>query len=170
MPCRFPGPHPRGKFRGIWPGGVSRPIPKVEVEGDLVQVHTQGGSLGGSGQGGLQAYTQGGSWGGSGPGPHPRGKLRGIWSRPTPKVEVEGDLVQAHTQGGSWGGSGWGVCLLQGVSDPRGVYSRGHACSQGGVCSWGFCPGGGCGDPPPPWRLLLQAVRILLECILVSSN
>ena len=21
MPCRFPGPHPRGQFRGIWPGG-----------------------------------------------------------------------------------------------------------------------------------------------------
>ena len=53
--CRFPGPHPRGKYRGIWPrGGVSRPTPKGEVEG------------------------------GSGPGPHPRGKLRGIWSRHPP--------------------------------------------------------------------------------------
>ena len=70
-------------------GGVSRPTPKGEAEGDLVQVHTQVGS-----------------WGGSGSGPHPRGKLRGIWSRPTPKGEVEGDLVQAHTQGGSWGGTG----------------------------------------------------------------
>ena len=47
------------------------------------QAHTQGGSLGGSGRGGS-------------PGPHPRGKLRGVWSRPTPKGEVEGDLVQAH--------------------------------------------------------------------------
>ena len=104
MPCRFPGPHPRGNFRGIWlgegrspgphPRGKlreiwSRPMPKGEVEGDLVQVHTQGGS-----------------WGESGPCPHPRGKLRGIWSRPTPKGEVEGDLVQAYTQGESWGGSG----------------------------------------------------------------
>ena len=35
MPCRFLGPHPRGKFRGIWPGGFSRPIPKGGVEGDL---------------------------------------------------------------------------------------------------------------------------------------
>ena len=52
------------------------------------QAHTQGGSLRGSG------------WGGS-PGPHTRGKLRGIWSRPTAKGEVQGDLVQAHTQGGS---------------------------------------------------------------------
>ena len=30
MPCRFPGPHPGGKFRGIWLG---------------VQAHTQGGKL-----------------------------------------------------------------------------------------------------------------------------
>ena len=56
------------------------------------QAQTQGGSLGGSGWGGLQAHIQGevegdlvqahgqgGSWGGSGPGPHPRGMLRGIW-------------------------------------------------------------------------------------------
>ena len=48
MPCRFRGPHPRGKFRGIWPGGSpgshprgklrgiwSRPTAKGEVEGDL---------------------------------------------------------------------------------------------------------------------------------------
>ena len=25
MPCRFPDPHSRVKFRGIWLGGVSRP-------------------------------------------------------------------------------------------------------------------------------------------------
>ena len=46
---------------------VSRPTPKGEVEGDLVQAHTQGeveGDL-------VQTHTQGGSWGGSGPGPHP---------------------------------------------------------------------------------------------------
>ena len=47
-------------------------------------------------------------WGVSGPeggssGPQPRGKLKGIWSRPTTKGKFEGDLVQAHTQGGSWG-------------------------------------------------------------------
>ena len=40
----------------------------------------------------------------SGPGPHPRGKWRGIRSRPTPKGEIEGDQVQAHTQGGNWRG------------------------------------------------------------------
>ena len=39
------------------------------------------------------------------PGPHPRGKLRGIRSRPTPKGEIEGDQIQAHTQGGNSGGS-----------------------------------------------------------------
>ena len=38
-----------------------------------------------------------GGWGP--PGPHPRGKLRGIRSRPTPKGQIEGDQVQAHTQG-----------------------------------------------------------------------
>ena len=35
------------------------------------------------------------------PGPHPRRKLRGIMSRPTPKGEIEGDQIQAHTQGGN---------------------------------------------------------------------
>ena len=63
---------------GSGPGGVSRPTPKGEVEGDQVQAHTRGGN-----------------WGGSGPDPHPRGKLRGIRSRPTPKGEIEGDQVQA---------------------------------------------------------------------------
>ena len=38
-------PISKGKFRGIWPGGgVSRPTAKGEVEGDLVQAHTHGGS------------------------------------------------------------------------------------------------------------------------------
>ena len=49
----------------------------------------------------VQTHNQGESQGGSGPGPQPRGKLRGIWSRPTTKGKVEGDLVQAHTEGGS---------------------------------------------------------------------
>ena len=41
------------------------------------------------------------------PGPHPRGKFRGIWSRPTAKGEVEGDLAR-------------GGCLLWGVPVPGG--------------------------------------------------
>ena len=60
MPCRFPGPHPRGKFRGIWPGGGSpgphprgnlrgiwsMPTPKGELEGDLAgRVLAPGGCL-----------------------------------------------------------------------------------------------------------------------------
>ena len=37
-----PGPHPRGKLRGI----RFRPIPKGEIEGgDQIQAHTQGGKL-----------------------------------------------------------------------------------------------------------------------------
>ena len=89
MPCRFPGPHPKGKFRGIYlaRGIWSRPTTKGEIEGDLVQAHSQGGS-----------------WGESGPGPHPRGKLRGIWP---------------------------GGCLLR----------------EEGVCSRGCVV---CGDPSPP--------------------
>ena len=44
-----------------------------------------------------------GTWsrGEDSPGPHPRGKLRGIRSRPTPKGEIERDQMQAHTQGGN---------------------------------------------------------------------
>ena len=96
-----------------------------------------------SGGGVLQAHTQGGNWGGSGPGPHPRGKLRGIRSRPTPKGEIDGDQIQAHTQRGNWGGS-----------DP-GPHPRGKL---RGIRS----------SPPPLRRPLLRAVCILLECILVS--
>ena len=67
------------------------------------------------------------------PGPQPTGKFRAIWSRPTAKGEVEGDLFQVHTQGGSWGGSGWGGvcswgwgwCLVQGVPAPGGCLLRG---------------------------------------------
>ena len=47
MPCRFPGPQPRGKLWETW----SRPTAKREIEGDLVQAHSQGGCWGGSGQG-----------------------------------------------------------------------------------------------------------------------
>ena len=83
------------------------------------QAHTQGGSLGGSARGGLQAHSQGGSWGGSSPSPQPRGKLRGIWTRPTAKGEVEGDLPG-------------GGCLLQG-----GTCSGGVVPAPGGCLLWG---------------------------------
>ena len=56
-----PGPH-QGETDGI----RSRPTPKEEFQGDQIQAHTQGGNSGGSD-----------------PGPHPRGKFRGIRSRPT---------------------------------------------------------------------------------------
>ena len=49
-----------------------------------------------------------------------------------------------------------GVCMVRGGAWYRGeAWSRGGAWSQGG---W---------RPPPPGRLLLRAVHILLECILV---
>ena len=97
-------------------------------------------------QQGLQAHTQGGSGGGSGPGPHPRGKLRGIWSRPTPKGEVEGDLPRGCLL--------WGGCLVPG-----------GACSRGCLLRGGLVLGGCLVETSR--RLLLRVVRILLECILV---
>ena len=76
MPCRFPGPYPRGKLRGMAGGvsrlilggvsqhalQVSRPIPKGEVKGSgwgCLQAHT-GGCLKAHTRGGLQAHTMGG--------------------------------------------------------------------------------------------------------------
>ena len=46
-PGGSPGPHPRGKLRGILPGGVSRPTPKREVEGDLARGVSPGPHPGG---------------------------------------------------------------------------------------------------------------------------
>ena len=39
------------------------------------------------------------------PGPQPRGKLKGIRSRPIPRGEIDWDQIQAHTQGGNGRGS-----------------------------------------------------------------
>ena len=52
------------------------------------QAHTQGGSLGGSGQG-------------EGSRPTPKGEVEVDLVQAHSQGEVEGDLVQAHTQGGS---------------------------------------------------------------------
>ena len=72
--------------------------------------------------------------------------------------------------------------LLQGVPALGGgdcsgesACSGGDACSSESACSGGVCsrgvptPRGGLGDPPESRWLLLRTVRILLECILVSS-
>ena len=93
------------------------------------------------------------------PGPHPRGKFRGIWSRSTAKGKLRGIWLGGGGCSGGMPGSGgclvWG-CLLQGVPGPEGFllwgWSKGLLAGEGG---------------DPPWRLLLKAVRILLECILV---
>ena len=62
--------------------------------------------------------------------------------------------------GGAWScgviGAGGGL-LPGGVPGPEGVFSRG-----------GLVPGGAWWRPPG--RLLLRAVRILLECILVFNS
>ena len=54
------------------------------------------------------------------------GVLARIWSRPTAKGEVEGDLVQDHTQGGSWGGSAWGCLVWGGCLVQGGAWSHGE--------------------------------------------
>ena len=74
---------------GAIPASIAGGIPACLVAG------LQGGGIPAC-LAGFQDYTQGGSLGGSG--------WKGV-SRPTPKGEVEGDLVQAHSQVGSRGGS-----------------------------------------------------------------
>ena len=91
---------------------------------------------------------------GGSPGPYPRGKLRGIWSRPTPKGEVEGDLVQAHTQGGSWWGSGPGP---HSRGNLRGIWPVGGACSRWGACSGRYLLLGGGVSAPGGWRPPMMA-------------
>ena len=73
MPCRFPGPCPGGKLRGL-ARGVSKPTPKGEVEGSGLGVSRPT-------PGGLQTHTWGvpgpnlggfpGQYLGGSPGPHP---------------------------------------------------------------------------------------------------
>ena len=63
-------------------------------------------------------------------------------------------------------GGGIPACLAAGGSGPGGS-APGGCLVQGGLLLRGVCSGGGCLVETPPRRLLLQAVRILLECILV---
>ena len=63
----------------------------------------------------------------------------------------------------SWGSGLGGVCSPGGCLVPWGVWSQGGLLSRG-VCS----PEGVCLVETPPGRLLLRAVRILLECIPVT--
>ena len=78
----------------------------------------------------------------------------GVWSW--------GCLLQgALVQGVGVPGPDWG-CLVRGGSGWEGVPAPGVWPAPGGVWSEGL-PGG----DPPPGRLLLRALCILLECILV---
>ena len=83
---------------------------------------------------------------------------------------------QAHTQGGSLGGSGRGVSRPTPKGEVEGdlarggvsrLTPRGRGLLLGGAWSTGVCSWRGGVEPSPLGRLLLQAVRILLECILV---
>ena len=82
MPCRFPGPHPRGKLRGIWPGGSPGPHPREKLRGIWpggLQAHTQGGSPDPH-LGGLQAHTGRGF-----SGPHLEGSIPACTEADTPR-------------------------------------------------------------------------------------
>ena len=82
---------------------------------------------------------EGGIWPGGFPGPHPRGKLRGIWPGGSPGPHPGGGEVEGDLARGGLQAHTWG-----GLSQ--------HALRQ-----------------TPLRKLLLLAVRILLECILVES-
>ena len=113
--------------------------------------------------------------------PTPRGMLGGsVWgvSRPTPRGEVGRSGRGVQTQGYN-GGSGWGYpgSHLGGQDHTWGsrptpgaqVHTRGYPGPHLGGS--GPDPGGcipACTEANPPRQLLLWAVRILLECILVS--
>ena len=75
-------PHQNAITVAWWrpPPPLSRPTPKGEIEGDQIQAHTQGEIE----RDHIQAHTQGGNWEGSGLGQHPRGKFRGIRTKPPP--------------------------------------------------------------------------------------
>ena len=75
---------------------------------------------------------------GGSPGPHPRGKWRGIWSRPTAKGEIEGGIWFRPTAKGEiegdlvWGGACSRGCLVKtpprtatdaGCTHPTGMHS-----------------------------------------------
>ena len=70
-------------------------------------------------------------------------------------------------RGACFGGGG---CLLPGVSAPEGVSAPGGYLLGGCLLLGVPAPRGCLMETPLSRRLLLQAVRILLECILVSQK
>ena len=119
---------------GAIPACIAGGIPACLAD---FQAHTQGGSLGGSGQEGAPGPHPKGKLRGSDPGPHPREKLRGsdpsphpkeklrrIWSRPTPKEKLRGTWSRS-TPKEKLRGSSWGGCLLHGGACSRGVPALG---------------------------------------------
>ena len=88
--------------------------------------------------------------------------------RPQTKLR-EGNVFTGVRDSVHGGGPGLGGCLVWGVSAPGGCLVQGGVSAPGGI-AWSrgvSALGGGVPGGDPPRRLLLQAVRILLECILV---
>ena len=149
MHCRwYPSMHCSRSGGGLWYPSMPCRFPGPHPRGKLRGVRP-GGSPGPHPRGKSRGSGLGGS-----PGPCPRGKLRGIFQ----------GCLQTHTWGGSPDPHPGGVSrpTPRGSPSPhRGGYvqaqARGgsqHALRQ---------------TPPHSRRLLLRAVRILLECILVNQ-
>ena len=94
-------------------------------------------------------------------------------SRPTPRGEVEGSGqggLQAYTQGESWGvwpGGGLQAHTQWGSPGSHLGGLQAHTQGVSRPTPWGGVYPSMCWGRPPPHRLLLWAVCILLECILV---
>ena len=84
-----------------------------------------------------------------------------IFSQACVNNSVHGGGSGACSRGGAWSGEvpALGGLVLGGSGPRGGVWSLGGVCSQGGLLLGGLVE--------TPRRLILPAVRILLECILV---
>ena len=164
MPCRWYPSMPCRSPRGVY-SRISRPTPRGKLEGFGWGVSRPT----------LRGKLRGLAWGS--PGPHPGGRLR-VSGQGVLQAHTLGGGLQAHTWSSSWTDSALGTT----IGDEDGIQAY----------TWGGSPGpqlGGLqahswrGSPephphwgrtplPPPhthrWRLLLRAVRILMECIFVQ--
>ena len=171
----FSRPTPWGEIGGL-ARGISRPTPRGGLREGL-QAHTQGGPD----PGGSRSRPGGVSQQALRQTPPPQadgyccGRYTSYWIFRSVCQEFcsrGGGVLQAHTQGGNWGsGQGGLQAHTQGGSLGEGLQAH----TQGGPGPGGSrSRPGGCipasteADTPPSRRLLLWAVRILLECILVN--
>ena len=124
MPCRFPGPLPRGKLRGIWPGGSPGPHPR--------------GKLRGIWSGGVETPRDG----------YCCRQYASYWNAFL-FLSVFGVELAVNKNTFQW--DAYRLLVTVGASLSRGVLCSGGLCPGdlclrgsvgGGLCPGGFCPGG----------------------------